>query len=127
MLAQLDFNINNEFFKYVVLALTSPWWTPFFKELWSDFNDALHDEGGLLGYAPSASKLNEINRERGAYDSVLVSEPYPSRGAMQSRAPRQQSGASAGSSRGRSTAQAAPAGRRTGFRDPSERGPRGFG
>lgn len=123
MLAQLSFNINNEFFKYVVVALTSPWWLPFFKALIQDFNDALRDEGGLLGYAPTDSKLSELNRERGTYDSVLVSEPYPGAGGVQSRSASRSTPTRATSTRGAAPGPQAPSSR-PGFRDPSERSKR---
>ena len=76
MLAELTFNFNTEFIKYVVIGVSFPFWSPFIKALWEDFNDALRDEGGLLGYAPSRQKLDELNRERGDYRSVLVNEPF---------------------------------------------------
>jgi len=107
MLAQFNFNFNSEFIKYLVIALTIPFWLPFVKALLEDFNDALRDEGGLLGYAPPRSKLEEMNRDLGRYDSVLVSEPWERIGARASTGPQTPS------ARG---ASAAPQKRTPGFR-----------
>ena len=67
-------NINSEFTKYVLLALTFQWWFPFLKAIWDDFNDALRDEGGLFGMAPPRKRLEEMDLELGEYESSLRSE-----------------------------------------------------
>ena len=67
-------NINSEFTKYVLLAFTFQWWFPFLKAIWDDFNDALRDEGGLLGMAPPRKRLEEMDLELGQYESSLRSE-----------------------------------------------------
>jgi hypothetical protein len=65
--------LNSEPVKYAVIALSAPVWLPFAKALWREFNDALRDEGGILGAAPSAAELAAIERERGRFTSGMVS------------------------------------------------------
>jgi hypothetical protein len=67
------FELNSEPVKYALIALSAPVWLPFARALWREFNDALRDEGGLLGEAPSAAELAAIERERGRFQSGLVS------------------------------------------------------
>lgn len=104
----MQFNFNSEFTKYLLLALTFQWWFPFLKAIWDDFNDALRDEGGILGMAPTRSKLEELDRELGEYQTTLRSEPRPLAGAGFGRGPGA-SGAS-GASGGPGTAGPKPRG-----------------
>jgi len=81
-------NINSEFTKYLLLALTFQWWFPFLKAIWDDFNDALREEGGILGMAPPKKRLEEMDRELGEYETTLRSEPHaPPVGGRQARSP----------------------------------------
>jgi hypothetical protein len=68
-------SFNTELIKYGLLIASAPFWLPFIKALWQELNDSLRDEGGLLGVTPSAEKLRDIDREKGAFESPLVSEP----------------------------------------------------
>lgn len=68
------FNFNSEPVKYLVVALTSPFWWPFVKALYEEFNDALREEGGLFGDKPNAQELERIRRAEHLEDS-LVNEP----------------------------------------------------
>ena len=71
-LAELD--LNTEAFKYTLLALTSPFWWPFVRELWRELNDILAEEGGLFGRKPTDKELAELRRERAAKEAALVNE-----------------------------------------------------
>lgn len=71
-LAELD--LNTEAFKYTLLALTSPLWWPFVRELWRELNDILAEEGGLFGRKPTDKELAELRRERAAREAALVNE-----------------------------------------------------
>lgn len=69
-----EFGLNSEPVKYLLIVLTAPFWIPFFKALFKEFNDSLRDEGGLFGLPPTKEKLAEMNRELGKFRSPLVSE-----------------------------------------------------
>lgn len=69
-----EFGLNSEPVKYALIVLMAPFWIPFFKALFKEFNDSLRDEGGLFGDPPSKEKLAEMNRELGKFRSPLVSE-----------------------------------------------------
>ena len=71
-------NLNNEIFKYVLVAGTFPLWFPFFRALWQELNDCLRDEGGLFGKAPTPEELARMNRELGPVNANMVSEPRES-------------------------------------------------
>jgi len=98
-------NLNSEFVKLGILAVTSPFWWPFMRELWKEMNDALSEEGGILGRPPS---VEEQERQRD-YRSPLVSTPF--------RDPVHRNRAEASSARGSRAGTSAPATRtrRTGF------------
>ena len=68
-------SFNTELIKYGLLIASAPLWLPFVKALWQELNDSLRDEGGLLGASPSAAKLRDIDREKGVFESPLVSQP----------------------------------------------------
>ena len=63
-LAQLKQHLNSEPVKYGILFLSSPIWLPFVKALWRALNDALRDEGGILGNTPTAAELRALEREQ---------------------------------------------------------------
>ncbi len=65
-------NLNTELFKYVLLVVTVPFWLPFVRAIWEDFNQALRDEGGLLGYGPPAAERGQ----EGELPSSMVSETH---------------------------------------------------
>lgn len=68
----MDIHLNSEPVKYAIVALTFPFWGPFAKALWQEFNDALRDEGGLFGAAPTPEQLKAIERQRGRFRSGMV-------------------------------------------------------
>jgi hypothetical protein len=41
--------LNKEILRWVLMIGAAPIWLPFVLTLWNDFNDALREEGGLLG------------------------------------------------------------------------------
>jgi len=99
--------LNGEVARYLLLAVTSPIWWPFLRELYKEMDNALREDGGLLGRtrAPKAGPS--------AYVSPLVSTPFRDPAAERA-APR-----SVGAAQGKQQASAAPpvAERRRGFRD----------
>lgn len=68
----LKAQLNTEWVKYTILLLSSPIWWPFLKALWRAVNDALRDEGGVFGHAPTSAELEALDREYGAHVSPLV-------------------------------------------------------
>jgi hypothetical protein len=78
---------NTEIAKYTLLVLAAPFWWPFLKALYAELNNALREEGGLVGRAPSAEQLRKINRDAGEYQSPLISEEHPVPGARRAAAP----------------------------------------
>jgi hypothetical protein len=81
----VNFNLNSEPVKYTLLALTAPVWLPFAKALWREINDALRDEGGLLGATPTAAELAQIERERGRFHSGMVSVTWEEQERLEAR------------------------------------------
>jgi hypothetical protein len=67
--------LNKEILRWVLMIGAMPIWLPFIITLWNDFNDALREEGGLLGDAPSPRELEIIRREKAEKPDLLVSEP----------------------------------------------------
>lgn len=67
--------INKEILRWVLLISAMPIWLPFLITLWKDFNDALREEGGLIGEPPSPRELEEIRREKASKPDLLVNEP----------------------------------------------------
>jgi hypothetical protein len=65
-------NLNSEFAKLGILAVLSPLWWPFLRELWKEMNDALSEEGGILGRPRSV----EDEKRQQDYRSPLVSTPF---------------------------------------------------
>ena len=86
--------INREILRWVILIGAMPIWLPFLITLWHDFNDALREDGGLLGSAPDAKELERIRRERGEKADFLVNEPIVRPGEQ--RRPRRAAGPRAG-------------------------------
>lgn len=66
-------DLNSEFFKYILVLISAPFWVPFVKAVWEELNDALRNEGGLFGAEPTADQLVELNLEKGEYVSPMVS------------------------------------------------------
>lgn len=114
---------NTEIAKYTLLVLAAPFWWPFLKALYAELNDALREEGGLVGRAPSADQLRKINRDAGEYHSPLISEEYPVPGARRESAPRR-SVAGGTKARGEIPTRRSEAPGKTGFARP--RTARGF-
>lgn len=76
-------SLNTDLFKYALLALTAPLWWPFLKALYAEMNEALREEGGLLGNPPSESELAKIRREPPNSPSPLVNQEHGSEQAVQ--------------------------------------------
>ena len=70
----LAFNINTPFVKYAILLGSAPLWWPFAKALWTEFNDILAEEGGLLGREPPEHEQRRIRAEKARRESALVRE-----------------------------------------------------
>ncbi len=81
----MDIHLNSEPVKYALVALTFPFWAPFARALWTEFNDALRDEGGLFGAAPTAEQLKAIERARGRYRSGMVSVTWDEHERLEGR------------------------------------------
>ena len=67
--------INKDILRWVLLIGAMPIWVPFLFTLWRDFNDALREDGGLLGSPPTGRELEAIRKELAEKPDVLVSEP----------------------------------------------------
>jgi len=70
----IDF--NTEFARYIVIAVTAPYWIPFIRKVWHEVDDALREEGGIFGRSPTPMELIEIRRQRLLEEDPLVNEPY---------------------------------------------------
>jgi hypothetical protein len=67
--------LNKEILRWVLMIGAAPIWLPFLLTLWNDFNDALKEEGGLIGEPPTAAELEIIRKEKALKPEVLVNEP----------------------------------------------------
>jgi hypothetical protein len=67
--------INKEILRWVLMIGAAPIWVPFLLTLWNDFNEALKEDGGLMGEPPSVSELEIIRKEKALKPEVLVNEP----------------------------------------------------
>jgi len=67
------------FFKLIAILLLSPMWMPVLKALYTDFQGALWEEGGLFGRPPGRRDLEKLRERYGAYESPLVHEPHETR------------------------------------------------
>ncbi len=76
LLAEGGYDYNREIIKYVLVAVTTPFWWPFVKAAWEELDDSLREEGGLFGDEPDSRELAELNLEKGIYESPMVSEPW---------------------------------------------------
>lgn len=65
---------NVSLLKYLLILISAPFWFPFAKALWDEFNDALRLDGGLFGDAPSRTERERIQREIAQEPPKLVSE-----------------------------------------------------
>lgn len=70
------FNYNSWFVKYFVLLLAAPFWVPFMKKIWAEIENALREEGGVFGRAPTPAELEEIRRQKRYEEDPLVNEPF---------------------------------------------------
>jgi len=66
---------DKDILRWVLLIGATPVWLPFLLTLWRDFNDALREDGGLLGSPPTGRELEAVRRELQDRPEVLVSEP----------------------------------------------------
>ena len=118
--------LNSDVVKFTLLAVTVPLWWPFLKALYTELNNALREEGGLLGSKPSEQELRRIDQAEGRYESPLVSqerkESQPRQASPGSGAGRTRSSSARGGSSG--PARQAGATAKLGFSKP--RGVRGF-
>lgn len=69
-------DLNRSILRWIILIGAAPIWWPFLKALWSDFNYALREEGGLMGRPPSPTELEKLKRETSTREDSLVSEPW---------------------------------------------------
>jgi 3-deoxy-7-phosphoheptulonate synthase len=99
-------HLNSEPVKYAILLFTAPLWLPFLQALWRALNDALREEGGVMGVAPTENELEVLNRERAREISPLVSVTWEEH----------ERGHDAESARERRSGAAAPVVRPRGFR-----------
>jgi hypothetical protein len=67
--------LNKEILRWVLMIGSAPVWLPFLLTLWNDFNEALREDGGLIGEPPSPSELAIIKKEKASQPEVLVNEP----------------------------------------------------
>ena len=67
--------INKEILRWVLMIGAAPIWLPFMLTLWKDFNDALREDGGLIGEPPSPAELEVIRKEKAMQPEMLVNEP----------------------------------------------------
>lgn len=67
--------INREILRWVLMIGSAPIWLPFLLTLWKDFNDALREDGGLIGEPPTPAELEIIRKEKALQPEVLVNEP----------------------------------------------------
>jgi hypothetical protein len=67
--------LNKEILRWVILIGAMPIWLPFLVTLWNDFNDALREDGGLIGQPPTPRELEIIRREKAAKPDLLINEP----------------------------------------------------
>jgi len=68
--------INTELLRWILLIGAAPIWWPFLRALWRDFDEALAEDGGVFGRAPSARELEEIRRKKAGRPDPLISEPW---------------------------------------------------
>ncbi|QDU84836.1 hypothetical protein Pla163_19520 [Planctomycetes bacterium Pla163] len=72
--------MNEEtFYRILALALMAPLWIPVIKALYSDFQGALWEEGGLFGRPPGKKQLEKLRDRYGTYESPLINEPHAPR------------------------------------------------
>ncbi|HUR26952.1 MAG TPA: hypothetical protein VM509_02090 [Planctomycetota bacterium] len=69
--------LNTEVMKYVLIVGTFPVWMPFLKALYTELDDALASEGGLLGRTPTPRELKAIEADPHRSKSPLVSRDRP--------------------------------------------------
>ena len=67
--------LNKEILRWVILIGALPIWLPFIVTLWNDFNEALREEGGLLGDPPTPRELEIIRLEKARKPDLLTNEP----------------------------------------------------
>ena len=67
---------NSEAVKYAILVLATPLWWPFLKSLWRSLNEALREEGGLLGRAPTEEQLRELQASDPMSEAMISEERY---------------------------------------------------
>jgi hypothetical protein len=67
--------IDKDILRWVLLIGATPIWYPFVRALWRDFNQALREDGGLMGSAPGPLELERMRREQDPYSDPLKSEP----------------------------------------------------
>ena len=67
--------LNKDILRWVLMLGSAPIWLPFLLTLWKDFNDALREDGGLIGEPPTPAELAIIKKERAMQPEMLVNEP----------------------------------------------------
>ncbi|MEZ5977050.1 MAG: hypothetical protein R3F34_02370 [Planctomycetota bacterium] len=66
-------------YRIIALLVMAPLWVPVLKALYSDFQGALWEEGGLFGRPPGRRELERLREQYGDYESPLRNEPHESR------------------------------------------------
>lgn len=61
--------------KLLVIAILTPAWLPVLKELYREVNEALAEEGGVFGKAPTEVEAKQIERKKRIQRTSLISVP----------------------------------------------------
>lgn len=65
---------NTEGTKYAVVIILAPFWIPFIRELWREFNEMLAEEGGLFGRTLTEEEVAEIRARQAEREASMVTE-----------------------------------------------------
>ncbi|HJO26159.1 MAG: hypothetical protein CMK00_00760 [Planctomycetes bacterium] len=72
-------SLNNELVKYLLVLALTPFWLPVARTLWSEFKDALKEDGGFSGPSPSRRERERLAEERRQQVDPLIHEPLAGR------------------------------------------------
>ncbi|MDP6839829.1 MAG: hypothetical protein QF724_12910 [Planctomycetota bacterium] len=72
-------SLNTELVKYFLILALAPLWVPVARALWAEFKDALKEDGGFSGPAPSRHKREQLAQERRQAPDPLMHEPLAGR------------------------------------------------
>lgn len=68
--------LDLELLRWILFIGAAPIWWPFLRTVWRDIDEALAEEGGMFGRAPTGRELEEIQRRKAARPDPLHSEPW---------------------------------------------------